>query len=62
MTTIRVETERDEGSGLWRLAIHLPADSEAPFVTTAPRYASAEAAANDVVAAIAAFANRAKPA
>jgi hypothetical protein len=58
MTTIRVESVRDEATGLFWLAIHLPAEAAEPFVTTAPRYATAEAGANDVAAAIAAFANR----
>lgn len=58
MTTIRVESVRDEATGLFSLSIHLPAEAPEPFVTTAPRYATAEAGANDVVAAIAAFANR----
>jgi hypothetical protein len=58
MATLRIEPRQDTATGLWFLAVHMPADSAEPFVTTAPRYASAAAAEQDFVATIAATANR----
>jgi hypothetical protein len=58
MATLRIEPRQDAATGLWFLAVHMPADSAEPFVTTAPRYASAAAAEQDFVALIAANANR----
>lgn len=58
MPTLRIEAHRDEPTGLFYLAIHMPAEAPAPYVTTAPRYASAAAAEQDFVATIAAVANR----
>jgi hypothetical protein len=58
MPTLRIEARRDAASGLFYLAIHVPAEAEQPYVTTAPRYASAAAAEQDFVATIAAVANR----
>jgi hypothetical protein len=58
MPTLRIEPRQDQASGLFYLAIHLPADSPEPYVTTAPRYASAAAAEQDFVAILAAAANR----
>jgi hypothetical protein len=58
MATLRIEPRQDAATGLWFLAVHMPADSAEPFVTTAPRYASAAAAEQDFVATIASVANR----
>jgi len=58
MTTLRIEARQDAASGLWYLAVHMPAESEQPYVTTSPRYASAAAAEQDFVATVAAAANR----
>lgn len=58
MPTLRIEARKDEPSGLYYLSVHLPAESPDAFVTTAPRYASAAAAEQDVIAAITAAANR----
>lgn len=58
MATLRIEPKRDEATGLFYLAVHMPAEAEEPFVTTAPRYASAAAAEQDFVATVTAAANR----
>jgi len=58
MATIRIEPVKDEASGLYAVAIYNPHDAQAPFVTTQPRYTTAAAAENDVIASIAASANR----
>ncbi len=58
MPTLRIEPHRDEATGLFYLAVHLPAEAAEPYVTTTPRYASAAAAEQDFVATIAAIANR----
>ncbi|MGG5818378.1 hypothetical protein [Falsiroseomonas sp. HW251] len=58
MPTLRIEARRDAATGLFYLAIHMPAEAEQPYVTTAPRYASAAAAEQDFVATVAAAANR----
>lgn len=58
MTVIRLETKKDPSTNLYYLEIYNPADSEQPFVTTEPRYMTMAAAENDVIAIIAAHANR----
>jgi hypothetical protein len=58
MPTLRIEARQDAATGLFYLAVHMPAEAEQPYVTTAPRYASAAAAEQDFVATIAAVANR----
>jgi hypothetical protein len=58
MATLRIEALQDAATGLYYLAVHMPADSTAPYVTTAPRYASAAAAEQDFIATITAVANR----
>jgi hypothetical protein len=58
MPTLRIEALKDEATGLFYLAVHMPAENPEPYVTTAPRYASAAAAEQDFVATIAAAANR----
>jgi hypothetical protein len=62
MPTLRIEARQDEATGLFYLAVHMPAEAPEPYVTTAPRYASAAAAEQDFVATIAAVANRPRPA
>lgn len=61
MPTLRIEAVQDTATGLYYLAVHMPAESPQPYVTTAPRYASAAAAEQDFVATIAATANRPRP-
>ena len=58
MPTLRIEAVKDTATGLYALAVYLPAESASPYVTTAPRYASAAAAEQDVIASITAAANR----
>ena len=58
MPTLRIEATRDGPTGLFYLSVYMPAEAAEPFVTTAPRYASAAAAEQDMVATIAAAANR----
>jgi hypothetical protein len=60
MATIRIEPKLDASSGLYYVEIFHPADAEQPFVTTEPRYKTAAAAENDVIAIIATRANNAK--
>ena len=57
MPLIRVEPILDPVSGKYFLEIYHPHDSAAPFVTTQPRYGSAAAAENDVIAMLAAAAS-----
>ena len=57
MAVIRIEAVEDARSGLFALEIYHPAEAAEPFVTTEPRYASAAAAENDIIAIIAAAAN-----
>lgn len=59
MAVIRVEPVKDEASGLYYIEIYSPQDAPAPFVTTEPRYMTAAAAENDLIAIIAAGTNRA---
>jgi hypothetical protein len=60
MALIRVEAVRDDKSGLYFIEIYNPSDASAPSVTTEPRYMTAAAAENDVVAIIASGTNRAQ--
>ncbi|HTQ01495.1 MAG TPA: hypothetical protein VMN56_19420 [Casimicrobiaceae bacterium] len=60
MALIRLEPKRDDASGLYFIEIYNPPDASAPTVTTEPRYMTAAAAQNDVIAIIAAAANRAR--
>jgi hypothetical protein len=57
MAIIRIEPRLDASSGLYYLEIFHPAEAEQPFVTTEPRYKTAAAAENDVIAIIASRAN-----
>ena len=58
MATLRIEARQDARSGLFYLAVYMPAEAAEPYVTTAPRYASAAAAEQDMIASITAAANR----
>ena len=58
MATLRIEATRDETTGLFYLSVFMPAESRDPFVTTAPRYMSAAAAEQDMIATITATASR----
>ncbi len=58
MAVIRVEPVKDEATGLYYIEIYNPQDAPAPFVTTEPRYMTAAAAENDLIAIIAAGTNR----
>lgn len=58
MPILRIEATRDEASGLFYLSVYLPAEASQPFVTTAPRYMSAAAAEQDMIATLTASANR----
>lgn len=57
MALIRIEPVRDERSGNYYLEIYSPHDAGAPLVTTQPRYGSAAAAENDLLAILAAAAS-----
>lgn len=57
MATIRIEPVLDGKTGFYFVEIYHPADAQKPFVTTAPRYASAAAAENDTIAILAAATN-----
>ena len=57
MAVIRVEPVKDEATGLYYIEIYNPQDAPAPFVTTEPRYMTAAAAENDLIAIIAAGTN-----
>ncbi|HEY8611459.1 MAG TPA: hypothetical protein VIL69_09250 [Roseomonas sp.] len=61
MPLIRIEPVRDERSGRYYLEIYNPHDAPSPFVTTQPRYESAAAAENDLVAILAAAASASRP-
>jgi hypothetical protein len=61
MALIRIEPVQDARSGRYYLEIYSPHDAEAPFVTTQPRYGSAAAAENDLVAIIASAASAPRP-
>lgn len=56
MPLIRIEPVQDARSGRYFLEIYHPHDAEKPFVTTPPRYGSAAAAENDLIAILAAAA------
>ena len=58
MPLIRIEPVLDPKAGKYLLEIYVPHDAERPFVTTLPRYQSAAAAENDLLAIIAASAPR----
>ncbi|MBU8546008.1 MULTISPECIES: hypothetical protein [Roseomonadaceae] len=58
MPTLRIEAQQDAASGLFFLEVFLPAESPTPFVSTAPRYSSAAAAEQDMIATLTAAANR----
>jgi hypothetical protein len=53
MALIRIEPKKDASAGLYYLEIFHPAESNQPFVTTEPRYKTAAAAENDIIAIIA---------
>ena len=57
MALIRIEPRKDLSSDLYYLEIFHPAESAQPFVTTEPRYKTAAAAENDLIAIIASRAN-----
>lgn len=57
MPLIRIEPVLDPGSGDYFLEIYHPHDAQAPFVTTQPRYRTAAAAENDLIAILAAAAS-----
>ena len=57
MALIRIEPRRDDASGQYFLEIYSPHDADRPLVTTQPRYGSAAAAENDILAIIAAAAS-----
>jgi hypothetical protein len=58
MAVVRLEAKKDPLTDLYYLEIYNPADSDQPFVTTEPRYKSAAAAENDIIAIIATRANK----
>ena len=60
MPIIRIEAVEDPKTGRFLVEIYHPAEAEEPFVTTEPRYASAAVAENDVIAILAAVANRSR--
>lgn len=53
MAIIRLEPKKDPTTDLYYLEIFDSVDASQPFVTTQPRYKSAAAAENDVIAIIA---------
>ena len=53
MALIRIEPKKDASAGLYYLEIFHPAESIQPFVTTEPRYKTAAAAENDLIAILA---------
>jgi hypothetical protein len=61
MAVIRIEPRKDERSAMFYIEVYNPADATAPFVTTEPRYMTAAAAENDVIAALAAMTNHPRP-
>lgn len=58
MPTLRIEAQQDAATGLFFLEVFLPAGSDTPFISTAPRYSSAAAAEQDLIATLTAAANR----
>jgi len=57
VAVIRIEPKKDASTDLYFLEIFHPAESEQPFVTTEPRYKTAAAAENDIIAILASRAN-----
>lgn len=57
MPLIRIEPVLDPASGAYFLEIYHPHDAPVPFVTTPPRYQTAAAAENDLIATLAAAAS-----
>ena len=55
---LRIEPVLDPARGRYFLELYHPAEAASPFITTAPRYMSAEAAEQDVLAILAAAASR----
>jgi hypothetical protein len=55
---IRIEAVEDPKTGRFLVEIYHPAEAAQHFVTTEPRYTSAAAAEHDVIAILAAAANR----
>jgi hypothetical protein len=58
MAMIKIEPMRDEQTRLFYVAIFNPADADQPLITTRARYQTAAAAENDIIAIIAAQANK----
>lgn len=52
MAVLRLDPKKDAKTGLYYLEIYYPAESDQPFVTTVPRYQTAAAAENDLIAMI----------
>ena len=57
MALIRIEPKKASSADLYYVEIFCPAESSQPFVTTEPRYKTAAAAENDIIAIIASRAN-----
>jgi hypothetical protein len=57
MALVRIEPIREAQSELYRIEIYYPADAQQPLVTTEPRYKTAAAAENDIMAILATAAN-----
>lgn len=62
MSLLRIEAVEDPKTGRFSIEVYFPEDADRPLVTTAPRYASAAAAENDIIAIITASANNPGPA
>ena len=58
MALIRIEPKKDEKSSRYFIEIYNPSDATSPFVTTEPRYMTAAAAENDVIAGLSTIINR----
>ena len=58
MAVLRVDAVKDSRTNLYFVEIYNPSDASMPLVTTEPRYMTAAAAENDVIATIAAGVNR----
>ncbi|WP_234729431.1 hypothetical protein [Acidocella facilis] len=56
---IRIESKLDKKTHRYFLEIYYPADTEAPFITSVPRYETPAAAEQDVLAILAATASTA---
>ena len=57
MALMGIEPKKDPAADLYYVEIFHPAESSQPFVTTEPRYKTAAAAENDIIAIIASRAN-----